>query len=222
MQRKNLLSARSFVVLVFCAVFVLTAASLVDAQSGRRIPKKSTLPDPLPPAQSEPPIKLPEQKDVKPQTPVLVVKFLPYMNTSGMVGNIVMDGFMERMQASNQVKVRPGKDMNRKEASDYAKSSPDTYVVLLQLEVDSAYSRDTVGYVDPYSLYVNYIIYTPGTGKSKANGNVYQRRGAIGGLPLPGPTQRTGTAAEYSLRYAGREAADRVLSALGLTLLHRN
>jgi hypothetical protein len=140
-----------------------------------------------------------------------------------MPSNIVMDGFMERIQTSNAVKARTGRDMNRKEASDYAKSSADTYVVLIQLDVDPAYSnRDRMGYVDPASLYVDYVVFTPGTGKTKSSGHVYQRRGVTGGSPLPGPMPRTTAGAEYSLRYAGRETADRVLDALGLALLRRN
>jgi hypothetical protein len=132
-----------------------------------------------------------------------------------------MEGFLERMQTSNSVKVRPGRDMNRKEASDYAKASADTYVVLIQLDVDPAYSnRDRMGYADPYTLYVDYVVFAPGTGKSKSSGHVYQRRGAMGGSPLPLP--RTTAGAEYSLKNAGRETADRVLDALGLALLRRN
>lgn len=212
-----------FVLISLCALFVLTAASFAEGQSGRRIPKKPSSPDPLPPAQSDPPINQSEPKDEKPKIPILVVKYLPYMNNSDIAGSIVMEGFLERMQASNAVKIRPGKDMNRKEASDYAKSSPDTYVVLIQLDVDSAYSnRDSIGYVDPRALYVDYVVFAPGTGKSKSAGHVYQRRGSIGGTPLPAPVPRTTAGAEYSLRNAGRETADRVLDALGLALMHRN
>jgi hypothetical protein len=224
MQHKKFLSIRRLVVIIFCALFVSTSASFVEGQSGRRVPKKPDSTDPRPPAQSEPPVAEPEPKDEKQGTPVLVVKSTNFMNGSNVTFSIVMEGFMERMRGSNAVKVRPGlKEMNRKEASDYAKASADTYVVLIQLEVDPAYSRDTdgMGYVNPNSLYVDYVMFAPGTGKSKSSGRVYQRRGAIAGMPIPGP--RTGTAgAEYSLRNAGRETADRVLNALGLTLIQRN
>lgn len=223
MRQKSFLSIRGFFIITFCALFALGAAGLAGGQSGRRVPKKPESPDPRPSAQPEPPVAPAEPKDEKPRTPILVVKNLPFAGTSAMPSNIVMDGFMERMQNSNAVKVRPGRDMNRKEASDYAKSSGDTYVVLIQLDLDPAYSsRDRMGYVDPSSLYVDYVVFTPGTGKTKSSGHVYQRRGAAGRSPLPGPTPRTTAGAEYSLRYAGRETADRVLDALGLTLLRRN
>jgi hypothetical protein len=223
MRQKSFLSIRGFVIMTICALLVSVAAGLVEGQSGRRIPKKPESPDPRPPAQSEPPIITSEPKAEKPRIPILVVKNLPFMNSSDIASNIVMDGFMERMQASNAVKVRPGKDMNRKEASDIAKASADTYVVLIQLDADTANSaRDGVGYVDPSTLYVDYVLFTPGTGKTKTSGHVYQRRGAIGGTPLPVPTPRTAGGTEYTLRNAGRETADRVLDALGLTLIRRN
>jgi hypothetical protein len=223
MKQKSVFSIQRFGVLFLCALFVLSAASSADGQSGRRIPKKPSSPDPLPPAQSEPPISAPEPKEEKTGTPILLVKYLPFVNNSNIAASIVIDGFMERMRASNAVRVRPGKDMNRKEASDYAKASNDTYVVLIQLDVDSMDSdRTSMGYVNPYSLYVDYVVFTPSTGKSKTSGHVYQRRGALGGGRIPGPTQRTTAGAEYSLKNAGRETADRVLDALGLNLLHRN
>ena len=125
-----------------------------------------------------------------------------------MAGNIVIEGFLERMQRSATVKVRAGKDMNRKEASDYAKSSEDNYVVWLQLESDTA-SGAGGAWEDPNNLYVDYVVFAPGTGKSKTSGHVYQRtRGAI---QMP----RTTSGAEYTLRRAGAETAERVLSSLG-------
>ena len=223
MQQKSFLSIRGFVIMTICALFVSFAASLVEGQSGRRVPKRPESSDPRPPAQSEPPIIVSQPKEEKPLTPIMVVKYLPFMNSSNIASNIVMDGFMERMRASNAVKVRSGKDMNRKEASDFAKASDDTYVVLIQLDADTANSaRDGVGYVDPSTLYVDYVLFTPGTGKTKSSGHVYQRRGAIGGTPLPVPTPRTAGGTEYTLRNVGRETADRVLDALGLTLIRRN
>jgi hypothetical protein len=201
--------------MVFCALLVLTAASFAEGQSGRRIPKKPSSPDPLPPAQSEPPIESTRPKETRPQTPVLVVKYVPHINTSNIYSDAVISGCVKRLMESNMVKARPGKEMSRKEASDYAKASEDTYVVWIQLEVDAAYTdRSGIGPVNPYSLYVDYVVFAPGTGKSKASGHVYQRNRRLGGTPLP----RTTGAAEYSLRDAGEETGDRVLDTLGFTL----
>ena len=206
----------------FCALIVLTAASLVEGQSGRRIPKKPSSPDQLPTTQSEPPVESPQPKEKKPQISVLVVKYLPYINSSNIYSDAVMEGCLKRLQESAMVKVRGGKEMNRKEASDYAKASEDTYVVWMQLQIDSTDTdRAGVSGVNPYSLYVEYAIFTPGTGKTKATGHVYQRNRRVGGSPYPVPLPRTTGAAEYSLRYAGEETADRVLDNLGFTLPSR-
>jgi hypothetical protein len=223
MQQKNFLSIHRLVVMTCCALFVLTAASLVDGQSGRRLPNKSTSPEAPPPSQSQPPVTPPESKseskEEKPRTPVMVVKYMSMISSSDIYSDIVVGGCLKKLQESPMIKVRPGKDMNRKEASDYAKASEDTYVVWVQLESDSG-NRDGVGYVNPYGLYVDFVVFTPGTGKVKASGHVYQRRGSVGGSPLPGP--RTAGGAEYSLRYAGEETGARVLDALGLPLMRRN
>lgn len=215
MRQKSFLSIHRFIVSVFCALLVLTAASFVEGQSGRRIPKKPSSPDPAPSAQPEQPIESPQPKETKPQTPVFVASYLAYINTSNIYTNAVMDGCLNRLYESPMIKVRRGKEMNRKEASDYAKASEDTYVVWIQLEVDAASSdRSGVGPVNPYSLYVDYVVFAPKTGKSKSAGRVYQRDRRLGGSPLP----RTTGVAEYSLRDAGIETADRVLDTLGFAL----
>jgi hypothetical protein len=127
---------------------------------------------------------------------------------------------MERTQKAAAVKVRTGKEMNRKEAIDAAKASKDTYVVWFQLQQDRAdteHANTSVLGGNPYGLYVDYFIYEPGTGKTKAAGHVYQRTNrGVGGAPWPAPTPRTTGAAEYSLRYAGVEFAERVLDTLNV------
>ena len=210
MRLKSLILLRRAGGLLLCALLVLNVITLAEGQSGRRVPKPPTSPDPLPPPQSEPPIQPPKEQSSqsdKNRIPVLVVKYLPNISSSSMAGNIVIDGFLERMQRAATVKVRAGKDMNRKEASDYAKSSEDNYVVWLQLQSERGSGMG--GYEDPNDLYVDYVVFAPGTGKSKTSGHVYQRtRGAI---QMP----RTTSGAEYTLRRAGVETAERVLSSLG-------
>src|SRR5258707_1121476 len=108
--------------------------------------------------------------------------------------------------------------MNRKEAIDTAKASADTYVVWFQLEPDPAYNdRSGIGSIPAQCLVVSFYLFTPTTGKIKASGHVYQQRSVgPGGLPIPG----SGTNGYYSLEYAGREMANRVLATLGLGRAH--
>ena len=71
------------------------------------------------------------------------------------------------------------------------------------------------GGVPPQYLYVRYELYTPGTGKTKSSGNVYQR-GARGPGGMPVPLPRSNGSAEYLLRNCGREMADRVMDAISV------
>jgi hypothetical protein len=129
-----------------------------------------------------------------------------------MFTNAALDGCLEELKQSRAVRVSSGKDLNRKEAGDHAKASKDTYVVLIQLESEMG---DPGSVIEPNlrSLYVSYIVFTPGTGKIKTQGRVFQGQGR-GPLGLPVPN--TTASSEYELRRCGREAADRVLDALDI------
>jgi hypothetical protein len=203
-------------VALLCAWLTFGLAAVTEAQSGRRVPKRPTTTEPLPPKESEPPVEESKPKDDKPQIPILVVKDVPNMSTSTILANNVVQACLKRLSESLSVKPRSGKDMNRKQASDAAKATTDTYAVLIQLEIDYVYSRsrDNMGYVDPRALYIRYEVFSPATGKTKTSGNVYQRNRGPGGVPMPVPN--TGIGAEYALIEAGRETADRVLAAIGV------
>lgn len=208
-------ASRSISLLV-CALLILSLATLAEGQSGRRIPKRPSTTEPPPPKESEPPVEESKPKDGAPQIPILVVKDVPNMHGSTIIANNIVQACLKRLSESLAVKPRSGKDMNRKQASDAAKATTDTYAVLIQIEIDYAYhrSRDEMGYVDPRAYYIRYELFSPQTGKTKTSGSVYQRNRSISGVPLPVPG--TGVGAEYALIEAGRETADRVLAAIGL------
>jgi len=220
MQPKRFLPPRRIASLFLCAIFLLGVVAIAEGQSGRRVPKRSTSPDPLPPAQSEPPINPPAPQNERAAIPILIAMHMPDIGSSTIYARVVIDGFVERTQKTAGVKVRTGKEMNRKEAIDAAKASKDTYVVWFQLQqdrVDTEHPSTSVLGGNPFGLYVDYYIYEPGTGKTKASGHVYQRTNrGVGGAPWPAPNPRSTGAAEYSLRYAGVELAERVLSTLNL------
>lgn len=203
------------IVLCFCASLLLSGASVSRAQSGRKPPKAPTAPDPLPPKQEEPPIKPSSDQDKKNKIPVKVVWHLQTVNLSTMYPRIVQDGCLDRLSQSGSVQPGAAEDLNRKQAIDIAKGSTDTYVLWFELEIDVAdIDRAGIGGVPPQYLYVRYELYTPGTGKTKSSGNVYQRGRGPGGIPVPLP--RTNGSAEYLLRTCGREMADRVMDAISV------
>jgi hypothetical protein len=200
------------------ALFLLGSVSTPAFQSGRRPPKPPTSPDPLPPKNEEPPIK-PSEEGGKSQIPVRVAWYLQNVSSSPAFARIVQSGCLERLSQSNSVKASPVDDINRKRASEIAKASNDTYVLWFELELDAADSTASRGSLDPgwvQSLYVRYEVFAPGTGKAKTSGRIFQRSRGPAGLPLPVPAPGTTAAAEYTLRYAGREMADRLFDALGL------
>jgi len=148
----------------------------------------------------------------------MVVKSNMDAFVSSIYPSVVIEGCLERLHESPAVDARTAKDMSRKEASDVARKSSDTYVVWLELQSDRMSNSPTSGMDPAYaqSFYVNYVVFAPGADKTKASGHVYQRNRGAGGLPYPGQSPRTSSSAEYSLKYAGRETADRVLDSLGI------
>jgi len=210
---------RRAAVLLWLLIFLI-AAPLSEAQSGRRPPKQPTSPDPLPPKNEEPPIKPPSEQNSGPKIPVKVVWQLSNIGSSSIYSRTVQEACLERLSKSGSVTPGAARDeMNRKQAIDLAKGSSDTYVVWFELELDPQYQdRGGISNVPPQYLTVRFELYTPGTGKTKTGGNVYQRPQGPGGLPLPVPG--TAGTAGYSLAYAGREMADRVLDAIGVGRPH--
>jgi len=198
-----------------CLLSILITVG-APAQSGRKIPKqpKNTAPEP-PPAKEPAEEKTAPQPDTKPAIPVIVASDVQYISSSDIVNRIVAEGVLNRLGEFRSVKAQPGGDrINRKEASDLAKKSTDTYVLWFELQLDAVDAQRSTSRMDQArNLYVNFVVFSPG-GKIKTSGHVYQRSRVpyTGGLPTP----TVGTA-EYSLRWAGRETADRLLDTLGLS-----
>jgi len=203
------------ITLLICALFILNTA-VAEAQSGRRIPKRPSTSDPIPPKEADPPVVQPEEKKSdKPVIPITLTKHLDdIIYSSDVYLNIVMSGFLERCSKIKNIKVEPtGGDTNRKQASDAAKASPDRYVVWFALVSDTMSSSPQPDYAYAAYLYIDFVVFTPGTGKTKTSGHVYQRSRNVGPVNMPAPGRST---VEYSLRLAGMEMADRVLGTLDL------
>jgi hypothetical protein len=195
-------------------VLLLVTAFGTAGQSGRKPPKLPKSPDPLPSKQEDPPITPPSEQKSIPKIPVKVVWDLYAIASSSIYSRSVLETCLDELSKSGSVTPSTtAKEQNRKQAIDMAKASADTYVVWFQLEPDATYSdRSGIGSIPAQYLVVNFYVFTPATGKTKTSGRVYQRSVGPGGLPVPG----TGTNGYYSLEYAGREMADRVLATLGL------
>jgi len=99
------------------------------------------------------------------------------------------------------------RDVNRGEAVKRAKAEKEAYVVWLNLRADSMNANSGASYQD---LYLEYVVFTPQTGKVATSGRTYQRSiGRVIGVP-----QTSSAAVEYALKEAGRAAAERILDAM--------
>ena len=198
---------------LFMLLFALLLTPTVLAQSGRKIPNK-----PKPPVTSIPPEaeekKTEPKKDI-PKIPVLLAYSIQNLNISHIYSQAVTQSCATRLGESD-VQVQMGKEMNRKEASDAAKKSDDTFVALIQLGTDSFDSMNSGmgGYIDPRYLLVEYSVFEPKTGKVKTSGRIYQRRSLNDPLSIP----QSPAAYEQRLRRMGEEAADRIVAALNLPI----
>jgi hypothetical protein len=214
MHLKNFssLQARSFILINLSLLFMFTA--IANAQSGRKIPKTP----PKPPETSQPKETPPEEnkpakeQTKEPQTKIVVVYQLQSIYNSHYYSDFVAHGCLDRLQKSLSASVSFGREMNRKEATDLAKASSDVYVVWFQLESDSFGPDTNTGRENIQSMYVNYSLFAPTTGKSQTSGHVYQNQRGVLSRPLP----QNSISAEYLLRKAGNELADRILKSMNL------
>lgn len=220
---------RRLTVLLLYTLIALAACGLAQAQSGRRS-KQPTAPAPSPPVESESESKpaAATPTHASPRQQIIVVKNVPSANLSFWT-SMAYRSFVERLKESPSVEVVEGKEMNRKEAIELAKrqEGAETYVAWLQMEVDLN-SGDTeaasIASINPGCLYINYYLYSPRTGKVKAQGKVYQDGYqsvcmGVPSRPSPLPTSLPGSRrlpVDYTVRKAAHEAAVRVLDALNL------
>jgi hypothetical protein len=209
-------------------LIILFFGSVALAQSGRAPKQKGSTP-PAPATQPETTAKPKEAKSQMPGLSLIATKSVPSSNL-GIWTGMAFRRFLERLSESPLLKITQEKEMNRKEASDLAKTRTDAYVVWIQLEVDVKMNgtleadseRASITTINPGCLLVSYIVFTRETGKVKAQGRVYQDEypsvcTGTPSRPSPLPSGREPRhPVEYTLRKAAREAADRVMTALDI------
>jgi hypothetical protein len=218
---------RSLAASLVCALMILCVAASAEAQSGRRTKEKTRQPAKAAPVSAPSETTGPATTPTPPaksearRISLIVAADEGQHSASLPLGSsrTVLDGFVERLKKSAAFDVRVEKQMSRKEAGDLAKSQKETYLVWLQLDTEFVSSRR-----NSPDLYVEYVVFTPETAKSKAQGRIYmragQRRVGVGGVlvgvPLPLPRTGTGMPPDYELKQAGRDAAERVIAAFDM------
>lgn len=187
---------------------VLLFAVSGHAQSGRR---KTTPPPAAPiPTPTPEPTPVPKKDNKEPEIIFLVgsdrqgaftIPFTYY--------EAAVRGCADRLRARSSADVDTSeRDLSRGDAIKKAKSDTKTWVVLISLSYDSmARSADDIT--------VDFVVFAPETAKVVTTGRSYlnsQRAGPV----VVGPPSRSGGALyrEQLFRYAGEDAADRILKAM--------
>jgi hypothetical protein len=217
----NYRPALGIVTLSLSVVAVLALIALwagpAAAQSGRRAPKSSSAPAPTPPPQAAPVEKKPAAETRAALSFIVGIdRVANFTSIPNYLNDSVLRACAERLDDSPSVKVNvANRDMNRGEAIKRAKAETESHIVLMQLRFDGGTS---VGNEDLREVYIEYWVFAPTTAKIVTNGRTYQQMYRGGGvIVMPRPGGRASLPyIEQLLKQAARDAAERILSAMGL------
>lgn len=192
----------------FALVFVLSCASTDLAQSGRRV-RKSTpasvstpepTPTPIPNASSEKP---------KPRLTFIIGldRYDGFANIPSYAYEGVLRSLADRLKAPGIQVGATQSEMSHIDAIQKAKAENESYVVWLQLQVDTMSSNTgNSGNLD--NIVIEYTVLAPATAKVATSGRTYPQRNK--GIIL-GP-RTSGIYGDRYLNQAAQEAADRILA----------
>ncbi len=205
---------------------ILFFALVVPAQSGRGS-KTKPAPPTTPPAPTETKVNPAEAKTQPSVLPLIIVNSVNSAKVAVWTG-LALRELIQRLEESPNVKVTREKDMSRKEVIARAKTEHEGYVVWVQFEVDASMGRidrdddaPIVTGLNPGCLFINYVVFEPGTANMKAQNRVYQAGyqaqctgTAIQSGPPPAAPQRHPVT--ETLTKTARDAADGIMSAVNV------
>lgn len=203
---------------VLVGLLLVLSAAGANAQSGRRqkTPEPAA-PIPTPTPEPTPPPKR-EQKEPEIMFLVGADRNRTYEYYPETFYDVVVQGCAEALSNSSAGVDASNRDFPRGEAIRTAKNSAKTYVVLLELtSMRTAGSSTNTNYDQ---IEVEYVVFTPGTGKVATSGRTYQNVNRAGPLIVGAPTGRGSNSALYRealLKRAGEDAGERILKSLHLT-----
>jgi len=195
----------------FAVVFVLSCASTVLAQSGRRV-RKST---PAPVSTPEPtPTPTPNASSEKLKARLTFLigldRYDGFANIPFYAYEGVLRSLAGRLAGAQSVHVGATQsEMSRSDAIQKAKAEKEGYVVWLQLRADtmSGNNRNT-GNLD--NIIIDYLVFAPTTAKITTSGRTYTQSQRNRGIII-GP-RTSGIYGDRYLNQAAQEAADRILA----------
>jgi hypothetical protein len=203
---------------LFVVLVVLAFATVIAAQSGRRGSSKPASPPPNTPSEST--STNPTEPAAKKATEIQLLVGIDDPNVLSGVpryfADTVLDVCVRRLSEPAGMKVTAGpRTLTRSDAVKAAKAETARYVVWLQVGNSSSDAgRQVSGSSDEY--YVNFMLLEPGTAKSKQSGRVSGGGRRVGNVGVGGPSSRNMVYLEQVIRDAARQAAEKILSALGI------
>jgi hypothetical protein len=213
--------ARAFVLVSCAALFAAALAFAARAQSGRRAPRTQEIAPVPTPTPAPTPKK--HETEVAQRINLIVAADNSFAMQSSMTQGIVQQSFVQRLHESDSLTVGgDSSSMTRGGAQKRAKEEKDHFVVWMSLRYNGA-GGDPIGVQRPraqdYSI--EFAIYEPVTGKTRASGNVYLRAGygSIGGVGVGAPSCYPATyASDLEFVYGAIDAANRVMKSFDLPL----
>lgn len=205
---------------LFIVAALVASATVVTAQSGRRSASK---PSPSPPSTpSESTSTNPAESAAKKASEIQLLVGIddpnPLSGVPRYFADTVLDVCVRRLSQPAGVKVTAGPGtLTRGDAVKAAKAETARYVVWLQVGNSSSDAgRRASGSSDEY--YVNFMLLAPGTAKVKQSGHVFGGGRRVGnvGVGLPPVSSGSPLYLEYIIKDEARQAAERILSALGI------
>ena len=192
-----------------CLIVILLCAIAAQAQSGRRHtkpPPAAPVPTPTPE-----PTPTPKTENKEPELVILVGADdqSNYNSIPLQFYSVAVRGCADRLREKSGAVVEVAQNsLSRGEASKKAKSSDNTYVILLTLEFETmARSYD--------DLELRFTVFAPLTSKVVTNGVEYLNGNRTGPVTVGRRGRLPGTLIqERIIRQAGEEAADRSLRAI--------
>jgi hypothetical protein len=204
---------------LFTVAALVAFSTVVAAQSGRRSASKPS----APPSSSAPPESTstnPTESATKKAPEIQMLVGVDDPNAlSGIpqhFADTVLDVCVHRLSQPAGVKVTAGpRTLSRGDAVKAAKAETARYVVWLQVGNSSSDTgRQVRGSSDEY--YVNFMLLEPGSAKVKQSGRVMGGGRRVGNVGVGVPSSRNVLYLEEVIRDAARQAAERILSALGI------
>jgi len=204
---------------LFTVAALVSFATVVAAQSGRRSPSKPSPTVPITPSESTPTNPTESTPKKAPQIQLLVGVDDP--NPLSVIprsfADTVLDVCVRRLSEPAGVKVTAGpRTLTRGEAIKAAKAETERYVVWLQIGNSSSDAgRQASSNSDEY--YVSFMLFEPVNAKVKQSGRVFGGGRRVGNVGVSVPSSsRSMLYLEQVIKDEARQAAERILSALGI------